>query len=86
MSMVESEKPPLEIILMTEKRDDDQILAQMRGEVAVDHHIHLHGAGCDDSRAHQEENSPDPVVAPGKVRPEMIANPAQCGELHAQLE
>ncbi len=33
MSMVESEKPPLEIVLMTEKRDEDQILAQMRGEV-----------------------------------------------------
>src|SRR5439155_26436785 len=33
MSMSEPEKPPLEIVLMTEKRDEDQILAQMRGEV-----------------------------------------------------
>lgn len=31
--MVESDKPSMEVILMTEKRDEDQILANMRGEV-----------------------------------------------------
>ena len=63
----------------------DRSVAKSRSEAAVDEHVYLHGAGCDDGRAHQNQNRAHTRVAPFEVGIESEADATQRRKLGGQL-